>query len=263
MELKDAVVRLGYDCDDWQQDNDVETASESGRCSSSDSFAIYSSRSAVDAMSGGYDETAKDGSLDGTSLLYGVNWTVLLPIDEADTVQAGLGGSRKDPPSAESMPEDRHSANEMKYLKAEDATDLDDMESSIEEGHDMCAQLKKKKSTTSRALLMLDEELDNYLDDYNNAVKYLCPKYAPALKLAKRGFTDGEYDIGSKSGDLRPGTYRSEKRISDCYWVRLTKHGSIIDNDFISYAPAGARVTIRSSDGGFESNGCGIWLPVG
>jgi hypothetical protein len=108
---------------------------------------------------------------------------------------------------------------------------------------------------------MLDA--DASLDDYRNPAKYLCPKYFPALKLAARGFTDGEYSVGSKASysKIKPGRYRTEKQVRDCYWERM--HGWIISNDFISYAPAGARVTVRSSDGGFKSSGCGSWLPIG
>lgn len=98
-----------------------------------------------------------------------------------------------------------------------------------------------------------------------DAIKYLCPKYSKALAAAKRGFSDGNYQVGNRGGDLlvvKPGTYRSPKGTTDCYWERTTPNGGTIANDFVTNAPAGVTVTIRKSDGGFSSNECGTWLRV-
>lgn len=91
----------------------------------------------------------------------------------------------------------------------------------------------------------------------------VCPK-APHANLmrqvrAKSIFVDGDLAVGE---DVKPGTYRTGKKVHDCYWERSTKGGKTIANDFVTNAPAGVTVTIRSSDGGFSSNGCGTWLAV-
>lgn len=44
----------------------------------------------------------------------------------------------------------------------------------------------------------------------------------------------------------------------DCYWARLDERGETIDNNFTS-APQ-VQVTIRSTDFGFESDGCRLWF---
>jgi hypothetical protein len=59
--------------------------------------------------------------------------------------------------------------------------------------------------------------------------------------------------------DITPGTYRARGG-SGCYWARLRSFGgdtgSIIANDL----PTGPTiVTIKPTDRGFESHGCGTW----
>jgi hypothetical protein len=76
------------------------------------------------------------------------------------------------------------------------------------------------------------------------------------LTKSKTRFGQGTYIVGT---DMVPGTYRSRGG-TYCYWARLrafTGTGSaIIAND----NPSGsAIVTIKRSDKGFTSNGCGIW----
>ncbi|MEV4291553.1 hypothetical protein AB0K40_39115 [Nonomuraea bangladeshensis] len=90
------------------------------------------------------------------------------------------------------------------------------------------------------------------------SIRHLCPKYVPLLAEGKKGFTDGSYTVGD---DIKPGTYRTNKRITDCYWERSTPGGSIIANNFISNAPAGVTVTVRSGEG-FTSRNCGNWMPA-
>lgn len=259
VDLRDAVTAAGYPCEAWSLTNDVETAVESGRCSDSDSFAIFKSISEVRAMSAGYTAGVAKGDLDGTSALFGTNWVLLLPTDDIDKIESAMGGIRQDPPTTEDGTAGGRSAAETAFLKAEDP---DDEDYALEAGHESCGSLKDYKSKASQAFYMLDA--DASLDDFRNATKFLCPKYWPALKLAARGFTDGEYEVALKTTEdkIKAGSYRTEKGVRDCYWERMTKHGSTITNNFISYAPGGARVTIRSSDGGFKSDGCGSWLPA-
>jgi hypothetical protein len=73
----------------------------------------------------------------------------------------------------------------------------------------------------------------------------------------KTTFDEGTYIVGT---DIQPGTYRSSEG-DGCYWARLSGFrgtiGDIITNDFRSGGVA--TVTIRQSDEGFSSNGCGTW----
>lgn len=110
-----------------------------------------------------------------------------------------------------------------------------------------------------------DDEL-RYFDmskkDVLTGASLLCPK-APHAELMKdiaagNAFYDGTYAVGS---EVRPGTYKTD-RVTDCYWERSTAGGATIANDFASNAPAGVTVTIRASDGGFKSEGCGRWRRV-
>ncbi|HEX5541641.1 MAG TPA: hypothetical protein VFX60_08755 [Micromonospora sp.] len=100
----------------------------------------------------------------------------------------------------------------------------------------------------------------------------LCPKHPLAakyrqaikpieadLKLKAQGrlFDDGTYLVGK---EIRPGTYYTTD-VRNCYWERQNRSGGIISNDFIISARR-AQVTIRSSDYGFYTEGCGTWRPV-
>lgn len=92
----------------------------------------------------------------------------------------------------------------------------------------------------------------------------LCPN-APHAGLIRAGaegtvIQDGRHVVGV---DMAPGTWRTDGSVSDCYWERSTGGGDIIDNNFINFAPDGATVTVRASDGGFTSDGCGTWTLVG
>jgi hypothetical protein len=73
-------------------------------------------------------------------------------------------------------------------------------------------------------------------------------------------FTDGVWAVPS---EVKPGMYATAGA-ELCYWARLRDAGdpnSIIVN---SFGQAGRqRVTIRSSDGGFQSRDCGEWRKVG
>jgi hypothetical protein len=72
-------------------------------------------------------------------------------------------------------------------------------------------------------------------------------------------FGDGTYSIGNGTGQVPAGTYRSTGG-SNCYWARLSdltgSDSSIIANSLMSGPDV---VTILSSDGGFQTQGCGTW----
>jgi hypothetical protein len=68
---------------------------------------------------------------------------------------------------------------------------------------------------------------------------------------------NGTFRIGK---DIQPGTYRTRKTESGCYYARLRGFGGtvgdIIANN-ITNAPA--IVTISKTDKGFEASGCATW----
>lgn len=77
-------------------------------------------------------------------------------------------------------------------------------------------------------------------------------------------FGDGTYAVGT---DIKPGTYHTNGPSTldpmGCYWQRSTdtsgNMGSIIANN-ISKGPA--TVTISTTDGAFETEGCTTWSLV-
>lgn len=107
---------------------------------------------------------------------------------------------------------------------------------------------------------------EELLQDSLNDIPYvlrLCPRapHARLMRAVAAGdyFEDGDQTVGK---DVKPGTYRTTDRASDCYWERSTKGGDTVANDFVKNAPGGVTVTIRSTDGGFSSQGCGTWKRV-
>jgi hypothetical protein len=104
--------------------------------------------------------------------------------------------------------------------------------------------------------------------DEIKATLALCPTHPQAKawsKALQRGKArsqlvlidgDGSYEVGV---DIKPGSYVTEDRVTDCYWERVDGSGRTIDNDFVTGAPR-VRVTIRASDAGFVTEGCGVWV---
>lgn len=66
---------------------------------------------------------------------------------------------------------------------------------------------------------------------------------------------DGNYAV---PGEVKPGVYVTTDSVSDCYWERVDDSGGTIDNGFVTGAPR-VKVTIESSDAGFNTEGCGSW----
>jgi hypothetical protein len=70
-------------------------------------------------------------------------------------------------------------------------------------------------------------------------------------------FSDGTYEVGK---EIQPGTYRTRKASSGCYYARLSGFGNafgdIITNE---NTDAPAIITIEATDKGFTSKRCGVW----
>jgi hypothetical protein len=74
-------------------------------------------------------------------------------------------------------------------------------------------------------------------------------------------FGDGMHIVG---GTVGPGTYQAAGSTFGCYWARLNGFSGELDDIIANNFATGQQlVTIKSSDKGFESEGCGTWFPVG
>lgn len=72
-------------------------------------------------------------------------------------------------------------------------------------------------------------------------------------------FGEGTFKVGAQ---VSPGTYRTRPKVTKCYWERSTSGGGTIANGYVMNAPGGVTVRISASDGGFMSEGRGIWTRV-
>ncbi|ROO82535.1 hypothetical protein EDD29_9100 [Actinocorallia herbida] len=145
------------------------------------------------------------------------------------------------------------------------------------EGREVCGQPRYVDSALTEGESDLDSRrptLEGWIEDPpdglgQTAVEVLCPKYSKMLMKALGGFDDGQYEVTAEQPDdeigsfrttIRPGTYRTVGKASDCYWERSTSSGGRLANDFVTNAPGGVTVTVLASDGGFTSEGCGYWV---
>ena len=72
----------------------------------------------------------------------------------------------------------------------------------------------------------------------------------------KAQITDGTWAVGS---NIAPGTYKTSGG-STCYWARLKNFTGALDSILANDNTSGrAVVTIKATDKGFTSNGCGTW----
>lgn len=99
------------------------------------------------------------------------------------------------------------------------------------------------------------------------------PSYSPPVTVAPTAPTapegsiaDGTYEVGV---DVAPGKYKTAGPADTrywpmCYWARLKDttgdRGTIIANDNIK---GQTTVTIKESDGAFETSGCAPWVKIG
>lgn len=83
------------------------------------------------------------------------------------------------------------------------------------------------------------------------------------VPVVPQGITAGTYLVGS---DIQPGTYKSagtDGTAGSCYWAREKDTsgvlGSIIANNLASGPSV---VTIKPTDGAFETTGCSPWVKI-
>lgn len=79
---------------------------------------------------------------------------------------------------------------------------------------------------------------------------------AGTAAVKRATFGDGVYRVGK---DIEPGTYRSRSG-SGCYWARLKSFTGSLNAILANENESGpALVTIKQTDRGFETQGCGNW----
>ncbi|WP_328347210.1 hypothetical protein [Micromonospora sp. NBC_00421] len=141
--------------------------------------------------------------------------------------------------------------------------DDDDISFQYEE----CASVDPDDEATEPGFSVSEEDIPQM-----TATLKLCSNHPQAAKwrgALKRGqrdvtleregriFDDGTYRVGK---DIKPGTYIT-RDVAGCYWERQNRNGGTIDNYFVNGAKR-VQVTIRSSDYGFHTEGCGTWHPA-
>lgn len=70
---------------------------------------------------------------------------------------------------------------------------------------------------------------------------------------------DGTFEVGT---DIKPGTYKSTGDDELCYWARLKNTSGDFDAIITNHNGANATVTIKKTDGAFETARCGTWTKV-
>jgi hypothetical protein len=72
------------------------------------------------------------------------------------------------------------------------------------------------------------------------------------------GFGPGTYIVGE---DIPPGRYKAKADGDNCYWARLKDDSGDFESIIANNNTAGSStVTIKKSDGAFETSGCTPWI---
>lgn len=74
-----------------------------------------------------------------------------------------------------------------------------------------------------------------------------------------QGIGEGTFVVGD---DIHPGRYKARAKPGDsCYWARLKDDSGELDSIIANNLTDGAAsVTIKASDGAFETRGCTPWI---
>lgn len=74
---------------------------------------------------------------------------------------------------------------------------------------------------------------------------------------AKAAIGEGTFIVGE---DIQPGRYKARAKDGFCYWARLKDDSGDFDSIIANNTTSGqASVTIKKSDGAFETSGCTPW----
>jgi hypothetical protein len=141
-------------------------------------------------------------------------------------------------------------------------------ENTFDEGLAWCAELDAGATGDAFADSTFVTQMDGTGADAGwrrVAAEQLCPQHQRLITLSIYG--NGSYTVGGPTDTpgaprgIPVGNYATTREgISNCYWERSTAGGDIIDNNFITFAAGRVTVTVRASDGGFTTNGCGTFI---
>lgn len=134
----------------------------------------------------------------------------------------------------------------------------------IQSAHELCGTFDKttdedafealrgstsdKRRTAGQILMLLCSDSERYM------------QIVLAVEIPEAR-ASGTYYVGDGDDEIKPGDYRTIGAVRNCYWVRKDKKGEIIDNDLVSSAPGGVRMTVKTSDYEVTMERCGLWIP--
>jgi hypothetical protein len=81
---------------------------------------------------------------------------------------------------------------------------------------------------------------------------------APDREPRQEGIGEGTFIVGE---DVQPGRYKAKAADGNCYWARLKDDSGELDSIIANNNTAGqSSVTIKATDGAFETSGCTPWI---
>lgn len=154
-------------------------------------------------------------------------------------------------------PEPTFAPPEQKYL-ASRVPEGTDPNSVLQVGQERCAQLEAVKAADQKAVV--SQLVENRGADDADAIADLCPALQPEFDAAGRGFTDGEFSIGTAaakdgSGSISAGTYEAWNPSATCTLVAYDASGGTL-----AESNGTSAVTIPAGAARVVSDGCYTWL---
>ncbi|MGD8166663.1 DUF732 domain-containing protein [Herbiconiux sp. P16] len=140
------------------------------------------------------------------------------------------------------------------YLASAQAAgvNISDRETALQGAHSYCDSLASSDQVFEVLVATIFSRPRN-----DAAISSYCPQFADAAGVASRAVSTGSKVVRT---DISEGTYNTLKKgVKDCYWERSDGGGTIIDNNFIGFAPDGVSVTVHNGEG-FTTSGCGLWI---
>ena len=157
----------------------------------------------------------------------------------------------------QAAPEPTFAPPEQQYL-ASRVPEGTDPNSVLQVGQERCAQLEAVKAADQKAVV--SQLVENRGADDADAIAALCPALQPEFDAAGRGFTDGEFSIGTAaakdgSGSISAGTYEAWNPSATCTLVAYDASGGTL-----AESNGTSAVTIPAGAARVVSDGCYTWL---
>jgi len=201
-------------------------------------------------------------ALVGVFLLFGCSATAAPP---APSGVSPSPASTTPSPAKSAAPTRTYTADESALIEA-DGRSLSDsnLQEFLDAAHGLCTEFvdidddviftsimketEEKRMTVGRIMLLLCKE----------------PRFtALVASLSVPGaLASGTYYVGTGADQIAPGSYKTIGPVTNCYWVRKDKNGSIIKNDLVENAPGGVQLTVKATDYEVTMSRCGVWVPA-